>query len=339
MAEIKPTTTAKKNPFVLLLAIALVIAVAAAAVGFAGKNEALKQGEQLAAQVQTLPERIAELESKAEQNTATLESKTAELTSAQADLEAANSAKSALETQVSELANANTEVSEKLAATEAALTAVQSELEGLVSAKADLETQVSDLTAANATLQDAISAAAVSKAEADVRIAELTATKTDLEDQVVSLEQQLSTALLSKTFPRLQTALVGRVYADGTPFGRNAKGEPLFWSLTISFNTPKSPRDKDIAVSWGAMEMGEDWDAAKQGKTYFLVNKWGSDAYEYCIYLPDDPSLEGPQSVTIQKDGCIATIAFELSYMGDYTNGLGWQLKNVTTSAVKAEGK
>ena len=48
-----------------------------------------------------------------------------------------------------------------------------------------------------------------------------------------------------------------------------------------------------------------------------------------CIFLPDDPSLAGRQSVTFTKNDLQVTIPFTLVYLGNYETGTGWSVTDV----------
>lgn len=129
-----------------------------------------------------------------------------------------------------------------------------------------------------------------------------------------------------------------------TGAGYNAKGEVVNACLWIEFDMQEKTQKvyrPTVTGSWGhiinggdAWEMEADFDTAKGGKTYAefgsLKSKDGREKFVYMIILPDDSSISGEQSVTLQVGHAQKTIFFTLVYEGDYENGTGWQITDIT---------
>lgn len=308
------TVPAKNKRYLLVLALALVAAVVLAIIGFVGQAERTKQNAALTEQTLTLPKTIAELENELTAKETLLQLKTSELTSAQDELEV-------LTQQGSEIAAVKTELETDLSTTEKKLSTASAELETLTTTKAELTEQLAEFTAAKAELETLNAQALAAKSALETQLAELAATKAEVEKPI-----------LKQVLPMLQTVIRGGVYESRSDWGYNANGMPVKWILAVRFNADEALSEKRLACSWAELNWGEDWEAAKQGQTAYMMNKWGNAAYECAIQLPDDPAIAGQQSVTIEKDGYRIKIAFELVYLGDYTNGEGWELKNVVPS-------
>ncbi|MBR4960932.1 MAG: hypothetical protein IKY52_08555, partial [Clostridia bacterium] len=125
-------------------------------------------------------------------------------------------------------------------------------------------------------------------------------------------------------------------------FGKNSYGDLVDWTLRFSFTySPKyESQTKIVSCSWQTNNLSESyekrWENAKNGKTQYLSGPGYQgdydvlDSYSFTIYLPDDPSLEGKQSVTINVGGESKTFYFTLMYAGNYETGTGWVVSNIS---------
>lgn len=131
-----------------------------------------------------------------------------------------------------------------------------------------------------------------------------------------------------------------------TKSGYNSKGGRVNWCLWIDFDLKKEIHGSfrpTVTASWGHVKNGEgswegeaDFDSAKSGTTYSEFGVWtaenspnGKERFSYMIFLPDDPSIEGEQSVTLRIGNTEKTISFNLTYKGDYESGTGWKISDV----------
>lgn len=137
-------------------------------------------------------------------------------------------------------------------------------------------------------------------------------------------------------------------YSEDTGAGYNALGEPIRWCVLVEFDFPQEIRDEYttiISCSWDHVvngRIGEIWqetadfEMAKEGMTYAEFGSisaeysdTGNDRFLFFLFLPDDPSIEGAQSVTIYVGSSELTINFNLVYDGDYDKGMGWHITDV----------
>ena len=143
------------------------------------------------------------------------------------------------------------------------------------------------------------------------------------------------------TFENLKAELTCVYNSDGS--GRNANGVSVNWAIFCDFDLGVETREifkPTISCSWDHVTNGgEQWEqecnfeTAKAGTTYAEFGIWeaqnsptGNERYILILYLPDDPDIAGPQSVTL-KVGCSEkTISFTLTYAGDYETGTGWRI-------------
>ena len=135
------------------------------------------------------------------------------------------------------------------------------------------------------------------------------------------------------SFDNLVTELCGE-YSELNGSGLNLKGEPIDRNLIISFDLPyEISKDASLSVSasWGASanlrKKKELGDNANYGISAFGFNaSEATGTFEIYVYLPDDQSIEGSQTVTIEVGGSKKDVPVTLSYEGDYKTGTGWQL-------------
>lgn len=130
--------------------------------------------------------------------------------------------------------------------------------------------------------------------------------------------------------------------SDVTLDGYNQKGEPVWWCLNIKFAFPEQLRNRVsayVTCSWDHIVNGSPewertatWQDAKEGMTYVERASYAgsSDTFAYMVFLPDDPDIAGPQSVTVKIGDVEKTISFTLTYLGDYDTGLGWAIDDVS---------
>lgn len=121
--------------------------------------------------------------------------------------------------------------------------------------------------------------------------------------------------------------------------GHNQNDGLVYWSLDIEYHfVPELTNvSSAISVSWCANlpkqsdEISSVWADAKAGKSYSGHWAAGSDFLARArVYLPDDRSIAGQQSVTISYGACTKTISFTLTYYGNYETGTGWGISNIS---------
>lgn len=133
--------------------------------------------------------------------------------------------------------------------------------------------------------------------------------------------------------------------SKNTGVGCNASGVPVERCLEIVFDFPEEVRTDyttSISCSWGHVvngtygrrEEAADFEASKNGMTYtefgtILNGRNGVERFMFFLCLPDDPSIEGPQSATVFVGSSHVTIYFNLIYDGGYEDGMGWKIRNV----------
>jgi hypothetical protein len=68
---------------------------------------------------------------------------------------------------------------------------------------------------------------------------------------------------------------------------------------------------------------------AEFGEVLAEYSHTGKDRFMFLLFLPDDSSIEGAQSVTVAVGSSELTIDFNLTYAGDYENGMGWRITDI----------
>ena len=133
---------------------------------------------------------------------------------------------------------------------------------------------------------------------------------------------------------------------EETGEGLNSSGIPVNWLIWFEFDLTEEERKNCspmIFCSWdhvrngeGYWEAAENFDSAKKGSTYceFAITSAeesfnGHERYAFMLFLPDNPSIAGEQSVTLQLGYAKKTIYFTLIYDGDYETGTGWKIVDV----------
>ena len=124
--------------------------------------------------------------------------------------------------------------------------------------------------------------------------------------------------------------------------GRNAAGEEVVYGISL-VNDGAPDAMTLVAVSWAedvpsdSTDMMACWAEAKAGHTSARVSRHteiSSDGNVYPVasvdvFLPDDPSIAGEQSVTVALAGHTAIIRVALTYDGGYGDGNGWKLEKL----------
>lgn len=138
-------------------------------------------------------------------------------------------------------------------------------------------------------------------------------------------------------------------YNPDSGFGLNDNGDFVYWQIYIELLDLDADHVSAVACSWdnsvisannktsiGEIYADYGWKAVKSGNTL-----WRSYFnYEYrqfvAIMLPDDKTIAGPQWVAVigQKDGTmyLSKISFTLTYDGNYKEGTGWSITNISRS-------
>lgn len=143
------------------------------------------------------------------------------------------------------------------------------------------------------------------------------------------------------TFDHLDIDCTG-TYRNNTD-GRNASGALINRCILLWFDLPIDMAytfPTTITTSWGhayngngQVELSGTIEDAKAGKTYVeygtMESQRGPDRFVYMVYLPDDPSIAGEQSLTLTVGSCELTVYFTLVYHGDYETGTGWAIQNI----------
>lgn len=128
--------------------------------------------------------------------------------------------------------------------------------------------------------------------------------------------------------------------AENPAYSYNQNGKPVNWGLDFAFNAPLVKflgATTTVTCSWAADLVTHQnitsFDLAKEGVTsisygYMVVPGLpeGTARCYITLLLPDDPSLEGTQAVTINIGGQSCTFTFDLVYRGDYETGTGWDV-------------
>ena len=128
--------------------------------------------------------------------------------------------------------------------------------------------------------------------------------------------------------------------------GYNSAGEAvnrvLFIDTEIGIDWMNKYELSIVSCSWDRVINGDgtkrilgsehaDFETQKKGGTYLEryteVDKEGNlTRYGWMLFMPDDPSIEGTQTVTIEVGGEKKVIEIEIKYLGDYEDGAGWRL-------------
>jgi len=136
--------------------------------------------------------------------------------------------------------------------------------------------------------------------------------------------------------------------------GYNERGSLVDWFVECYaspfVDKPNAAAPKVLSCSWtselqegGRLQDEEIWQMVLEGKTVSgsgFDSMWPADIEELSreqlvsrIYLPDDPSIEGRQSIVYRSGNDTFTFTFDLVYAGGYTgSGLGWKAENVEIS-------
>ena len=119
--------------------------------------------------------------------------------------------------------------------------------------------------------------------------------------------------------------------------GFNDNNEYIHRTLVISLDiSEEKKKNADISVetSWGAssgvLELNVHGDTYDYEHTRFDVEtldfEW--NGYEkplvFAIYLPDDPSIAGEQTITLNVGETVISVPVTLIYSGDYVTDIGW---------------
>lgn len=142
-------------------------------------------------------------------------------------------------------------------------------------------------------------------------------------------------------FSNLNLQLDTSHYLDST-VGKNDRNEAVYWTLNITYDlsaTLEQEYHRTQTFSWtnhyNTLRMIEShYQDAKDGITgisygYTSPVYRHNGQYTLEVFLPDDPSLEGTQSVTLYMGEKSTTITFDLHYLGDYETGAGWSIQNI----------
>lgn len=131
----------------------------------------------------------------------------------------------------------------------------------------------------------------------------------------------------------------------GYALGRNAAGEEIVYGVSlVNRGAPESMTLE--AVSWtgdvssDSTDMLECWEEALAGHTCARLSRHteiSSDGNVYPVstvdvFLPDDPSIAGEQTVTVALDDHRASVQILLTYDGGYESGSGWKLDFLGTT-------
>ena len=124
--------------------------------------------------------------------------------------------------------------------------------------------------------------------------------------------------------------------------GYNIYGMPVNWLLYLKFDLTEEMQSRFkpvITCSWdhvvngnGYWEEEGDFTSAKNGMTYCESDNFYLDRdneFEFLLFLPDDSSIEGEQTVTLQVGSAKKTISFTLIYAGDYDKSIGWIIRDI----------
>ena len=131
---------------------------------------------------------------------------------------------------------------------------------------------------------------------------------------------------------------------NGTKISRNDNGARVYWLMYMDVDFPKEAMDRIIPVvtcSWTDeisryRNLGHAYLDAQEGKTTVEFcpfpaeySPTGNHRINISLYLPDDPAIEGQQSITILFGADEITIDFTLKYRGDYKTGTGWSCTDI----------
>ena len=100
-------------------------------------------------------------------------------------------------------------------------------------------------------------------------------------------------------------------------------------NIKLDVNEEQDPETMIIVISTSVK-------SSKNGITY---TEWattlaedsdnGNERFAYMVFLPDDPSIAGEQSVTMHVGSAEKTVSVTLVYLGDCETGTGWKIGNV----------
>ena len=140
----------------------------------------------------------------------------------------------------------------------------------------------------------------------------------------------------------------------GDDSGKNAYGGDVNWAIIFEFDLPAEIRNNmplTGSSSWGHVTNGEgtweescDYESAKKGVTFLETGYYeaqnsptDNERFSFILYLPDDPGIEGPQSVDLHVGNTTMTVNFVLDYAGGYETGTGWAAHDFTYSLTKPD--
>ena len=140
----------------------------------------------------------------------------------------------------------------------------------------------------------------------------------------------------------------------GDDSGKNAYGGDVNWAIIFEFDLPAEIRNNmplTVSSSWGHVTNGEgtwekscDYESAKKGVTFLETGIYeaqnsptDNERFSFILYLPDDPGIEGPQSVDLHVGNTTMTVNFVLDYAGGYETGTGWAAHDFTYSLTKPD--
>lgn len=143
-------------------------------------------------------------------------------------------------------------------------------------------------------------------------------------------------------FNNLLVTLEAPYYTD-TLEGCNQNGVPVNRCVYIEFDMldiQLNAGQRSISCSWGKVETISyepfSIEDSKKGITFVEYatisggyNPGDKDRFAFLLMLPDDPSIEGEQTITVQVGQSTKEIHLTLVYLGDYDTGLGWTMTDV----------
>ena len=162
-------------------------------------------------------------------------------------------------------------------------------------------------------------------------------------DYVVVLDYEgFELAIPIRILPEFTFENIRCLYAsvtDDTGAGFNQQGENVYWTTLIAFDMEHDlfhAYPPSVTCSWTNTTvecevLSLSYSFAREGLTVMETLMYPGDrsysgnnqAFIY-LYLPDDPSIEGIQTVTLTVGPYSYTIEMELEYTGDYETGTGW---------------
>ena len=142
---------------------------------------------------------------------------------------------------------------------------------------------------------------------------------------------------------------LGQGYNPGSGFGLNDNGEPVYWQIRIELLNISANHVEFISCSWddsvisvnnktsiGDIYDDYGWEAVNGGHTLWR-SFFDYEQRQFAeIMLPDDKTIEGRQWVAVigRKDDTmyLRKITFDLIYDGNYKDGTGWSITNISWS-------